>query len=419
MLTLKPGKSDFNRFKIGKEILEPCVCKYNLDFNFGCLSNINPYLTTIGDLKQRKNTQFHKLDSFLRNQLKDTVLKPAFLFTENFSTSLKNRIRSNIKKSLEEYKKFDISYLEKYLHNGIGLLDGKRNGCSYCYAKYKNNSQKILPYYSIFTAFSKIEEQLKEIQPEKRIIRLGKETECLSIVHLELLDKLLDTCLKYGARIIAPTKFLYFEPTIADKLKRTKSVIGYSLFSDIFEPGPSNWGFDTDFRLYCAKRYALAGVKTVLKITMDCTASFDRNAALGIPIYKYLKFLEKNPKVGRQLIPLRIHQKALAHKATGFSKKELSTGIQNLFKESIKEMRYMPYYGGAYIPTMIHQDFKDFFGKHICGKIGHTFYCDSCGFGKAYKIDMDAVEVIPVTYTNNRRRGKPSKDRNQLTFALT
>jgi hypothetical protein len=231
-----------------------------------------------------------------------------------------------------------------------------------------------------------------------------------------MLCELLEICIETGTRVLAPTKLLYYDRILAAKLRLTDSVIGYSIFCDKLEPGPCNWGFDTDFRLDCARRYAEDDVDVWLKITMDCTQSFDKLHRLGMPIYKILDFIDKYPKIVPQLIPLRVHKKDVAKIATGYSKIELRTGIQNLFKNSIESARYISYHG-MYIPRILHGDFENYFGNRICGKIGDTFYCDSCGMRENFwKINMNSVNILPVKMTKKKRWQKEWKDKNQLSF---
>ena len=409
--TLRPGKSEFNRFAIKDKTIEPCICKYNLDFNEGCISNLNPYFKDIKEIFSKSILSdeliFDRLDTLLQTQLSTTKLNPEIRFSCNFTRELQEYILVTIQKEVFDYLKFEKEFINRYFNNQVGLLDGKRNGCKYCYAHYKNNSQKVL---IDSMDFKNLCQQLDKIPTKNRIIRLDKDSECMSIFHLDFIHELLDICIQYDAKIIAPTKFLYYEPTIAKQLKKTGSVIGYSLsHNDLLEPGPSLYGFDSDYRLHCAKKYADQGVNIVLKIALDCTQSFkDCDKANG-NIYKYVQFLTDNPHIGKQLIPLRIHRKDVALTATGHTKLELLSGIQNMFGNSIDRARYIPYFSGSIIPDIIHDDFKQFFGKNICGKIGHTFYCDSCNFKSLPKWKLNTDDIIPVKKTVTKRSQRREK----------
>jgi hypothetical protein len=415
---LKSGKSEFNKFVIDGRTEEPCLCKFNLDWCRGCVSNVNPYFQNINDISSREinvKEVFKRFDNMLQKEVSSSALSPDVRYSCNFSGKMRRDIINNMMNCLVDYEKFDKVYINKYFRNNIGLLDGKRNGCTYCYAHYKNNSQQI--DIKNQWSFSEIRRQLEEVLVEDRVIRLGKSVECLSIWHLTMFSKLLDLCIDHGARVLVPTKMLYYEPSIAERLRWTRSVIGYSIFCDELEPGPCNWGFDTDYRLKCAQKYADASVQVTLKITMDCTQSFDDLDKLGMPIYSIMDFLERNKHVERQLIPLRIHKKQVAEIAAGKSKFELSTGIQNLFRDSVTTTRYVPYHGGAFIPCFIHKDFKEYFGLRICGKTGGTFYCDSCSLkNKYWQINRKKVIQLPVTMNKPKRWQKDWKDKNQLSF---
>ena len=419
-LKLKSGKSEFNRFKINDEIVEPCVCKYNLDWCRGCISNINPYFYNILDVRDTNITADRNLlkrfDERIYKLTDRTDEFPDVRFSNHFPEELRGRILRNIERCIGDYSRFDSEYINKYFKSGHGLLDGKRNGCQHCYAHYKNNSQQV---NVVDPNFDAVKKTLEALPKSDRIIRLGKTSECLSIVHLDLFSTLLDICVETGTSIIAPTKMLYYDSDIAKRLRLTGSVIGYSVFCDDLEPGPSNWGFDTEYRLTCAQRYANNGVNIVLKITMDCTQSFEALDTIGMPIYRYVMFLESNPLIGKQLIPLRIHKKNVANVATGHTKTELKTGMRNLFGNSISKAHYEPYHAGAYIPMFMHKDFADFFDGHICGKVGHHFYCDSCGLRDAvWDVDMDKTPALPVEINKNPRRVKQIQDKNQTSAFL-
>lgn len=439
-ISITTGKADFHNYKLlSGKVVSPCICENNIDFSEGCIANVNPYFRNadeiLADINGKKNILnkdreeiFARLDEILESEKKqlNPQLNPNIRYTKNFPDSLKEKIwKILVEHVLSLQKRFPngISEIGKplsgFFDSGIGLLDGRAIGCEYCYAKPHNNAQNIL----VDVNFSDVKKELEEMIARKEFVidtkgknriflRKGKWTECDSIVHLNSSLELLKIADEYDANVLIPTKFLYFDKTLADYCVKTGSSIQYGVcVYPNLEKGPILWGFDYEYRLECAKRYANAGVSVGLKISADCDSSFDSCMQRGGIITKLIDFIDStkstNNPIFAQIIPLRIKSNALVRKVTGHSRKELLSGVQNLFGNSVEAASYIADGQNALIPFIIHPDYKNYFNGNICGQVGEHFYCNSCHFSDMpcnWKVEERLK--IPVEYDNEKRKGK-------------
>jgi hypothetical protein len=428
-LSLTSGKAEFHEYKINNKTVRPCICEYNLDFGIGCISNINPYFENANEiitksiLNEDKNKVFERLDNQYKKALSELneELHPEIRFTNHFSQELKEKIWKILEAQCEEYSEKakttfrNEKFITRFFDNKFGLCDGYLNGCKYCYAGYNNNNQKITSekydFKGLEAQVQKIAEE-KAQKGEKLTIRLGKRTEIASIYHLNALLETLKIGKRHKVSFVLPTKHLPFDKKIAELLKETDSVVGYSLAYEKMEAGTVMHGFDNEHRRSLAAKYANTGVNAMLKLSLDCTNSFQECQKNGGDIYATLDFIDNNLNVGLQLIPMRIKLKKDALDITGKTKEELVENNQRLFdsrKENDKKQRYVraENNSGELHPNFIHDDFKNRFKSDICGDIGCEFFCDSChlqGLPNSWRIDNNKI-IRPKTNKPRRYQG--------------
>lgn len=442
---IKPGKNGAYISKVS-----PCICEYNMDFVTGCVANSNPYIWNPEEiasgniLTKPRDSILSRLDVALEEAAAklNPKLKPDIRFARDFPEGLKERIWKIIGEQVSEYKKRTEGDLSRFFKDGI-ISDGKANGCTYCYAKKINGRQNIFPSEA---DTSGLEEQLDAITKDSQAmangiikrdtdnklrvtIRIGKNTEGASIFHLNHLHKFLELCDTYGEELRerdprfsgislhTPTKFLYFDSRIAELLRKTKSSVGFSMAYEDLEKGTILFGFDNAHRMECARRYAEAGVSTMLRVSHDCSVSFERAQEMGAHIMEIRDFLLSNPKVKGQLIPMRLQGPDDMLAITGKSRNELKhEGNLDFFKDSSVNGDHKPRINVESIPASIHDDYRKLFteGKHlhVCADLGNTFYCDSCRIPGLRNAEISHKRLIAI-----KKKPEPEKhSRRQKTL---
>ncbi len=458
LLELTRGKSTYHTFgdiKNGKgwpyvSKVSPCICEYNLDFVVGCVANSNPYIWTPAEvasgeiLTKPRDAILGRLDQTLEAAASklNPKLNPEIRYTKYFPESLKERIWRIIEEQVTEYKESrSEADLSRFFKDGF-ISDGRKNGCTYCYAKKVNGRQAI---FVDDIDSSGLESQLRAISEDSEAIadgviktdenkklritvRVGKNTEGASIFHLNPLLKFLELCDRYGEELRErntkfsgisahiPTKFLYFDKKIAELLVKTQSSLGYSLAYEDLERGTMLFGFDNEYRMECAKRYAEAGVSTMLRVSHDCSVSFERAQEMGAHIFEIRDFLLSNPSVKGQLIPIRLQGQSDMMAITGKSRDELKhEGNLDLFKNNQSEGGHKPRMNVESVPSGIHDDYRKLFTEgshlHVCADLGNTFYCDSCRIPGLLKAKIPHKRLIAV------KKSKPEEhSRRQTSF---
>jgi hypothetical protein len=448
---LASGKKEFHQFKIDGKITAPCICGHNFDFTRGCIAKTNPYILSAqdvisGEFLKDKDTTFSRLDKVyhdcLENKLKPAGLNPHIIWTNEFPEQLKQRIWSMLEEQVDYYKgEYGVEKRAKHFNKFIqpklfpGVRDGRLNGCKYCYSFYKNDDWYLTTVEMDFTPLinqikqiSKNKEwEIGEKGEEKRIIRFGKNSEVAHIFNLPELKRLFEVCSEYKIIFNLPTKFLFFDETIANHLKESKSILSYSVSNDKLEKGAVFYGFDTASRLARTQEYADRGVMTMLRMALDCTESFDENEKNGGQLKLMLEFLDKNknhPYIKKQLIPLRHYTSSAAKAVTGKSVDSLLKPERDLFHDGNWVPRYtkMRENSRTLVPNYMHKDFLDYFGSDMCAEIAGTFYCNSCqheGMRKDWKLDNKNLVKIEMERTTKRRQGKAYKTRNSQKYLFS
>ncbi len=114
--------------------------------------------------------------------------------------------------------------------------------------------------------------------PPKRVLRLGKLTEAGSDFTLDMLTTTLEACIETGFRAVMPTKYLRFNPEIAELLRRSGSSLLYSFGLGAVEFGPEMSGHNRDFRLEQSVMYRDAGINVSLYPIIDASHALYNNS---------------------------------------------------------------------------------------------------------------------------------------------
>lgn len=444
-LTFTEGKSDFHTYIVDGETIKPCICDFNVDFSGGCIHNINPYFRNADEILSGKvlNSKiFSRYDELIEKEL-ERINKvypgwePEFRFSKDFTTELNDMNFSHLEFCVRHYQKFyntpsQKEFLNTFFKSELGLLDGRLNGCKYCYAGYKNNSQKILVDS---LRFGKLIEQEKEIREGKLLrtdlegklrffARVGKITECADQFHQINLRQLLEHFLEAGISCVIPSKSLPYSPEMAALFRETGSVAGISVGPLKQEKGACLFGNDNDYRLDNCEKFDRAGVNIGLKINADPTTDFETCQKNGGGILDYKDFLKKHPNVKKQLIASKLHSLKLIYEMTGVSKEQLlypqKLGIfesneeakpryRNKVSHIIKDGEVTTHKQNTLVPTYIHPEFQTYFGEDMCDEFGDCFKCNSCHLSNMPNYSLDNKYLQPIEKRKGQERSKERK----------
>jgi hypothetical protein len=280
--------------------------------------------------------------------------------------------------------------------------------CDYCYAESKH---KTFPKTIYRMDKDRLREELlggarlvygsdETYGKRVQVLRLGKRTEAGSLFTRDALVSALEVCLETGTKTIFPTKFLRFDSTIAELLKRTHSTTLFSMGWDEREKGAQAHGCDNDFRVRQAIKYNEAGVNSSLYLLIHPNAP---------PTTRDRSLIEvaKNHNLPIQLLPERFKSKVKMKRATGMdwdiAKKPLCgkrfSGI------SIASDEYAGTYkvsAGSSIPEVIHPAWRSIIGNNnelvrMCHHNSETVWCGGCfaedgAIGKMKHVERTTVD---------------------------
>ena len=357
---------------------------------------------------------------FIKRQHKNGTIEDICLHTYNIelSQSCFAQVPGEL---VQEVIQNNGSYSEETLRNYKKKDRDLR--CMYCYAR-QSNGGKAPPSEITKETIKDFEEQIKPLPLEKRIIRIGKRTEAGHYFYRPILNDLLDLCEQYQAGIIMLTKALDFDKQIAEKFKKRKSVLSFSIGYDKLEPGWTSQGLTNKWRIEQAKKYLENKVNTTLTVVCDITQSINENEKKGSAVK-----LALNSIVPTRIIPIRLQSTKITEIITG--KPRHQTYIRNpkqgqlLFKEAEKiiqeQVPYIPRGNNEIEPRFAHPDFLKLIenGLGICGRIGEIEYCDKCHIDpeNPERIQFNKSELKKITYRKKskarwKKRPKP-KDPKQ------
>ncbi|UZE94161.1 MAG: hypothetical protein IB618_01135 [Candidatus Pacearchaeota archaeon] len=289
--------------------------------------------------------------------------------------------------------------------------------CGYCYAVYQHKS--FAKYILDIDKKQLIEELEKEKKAKARniVLRLGKRTEAGSKFTLDSLVTTLEACIETGTRAIIPTKYLEFDKEIAGLLKKSKSVVLYSIGWDKLEKGACIHGYPNEWRIEQALRYKKENVNSVLYLHINLPHKMTERER-GI-----LNFAFKDD-LPIQLLSIRIPSKRIAKEITGSSWEELKTSNGQLLLDIIKKTKN---HGGYKWKTNImiaqekHEDYKFLIGQNnyhrirMCHHDDKETYCGRCFLDD--KGSITPTVKLDIKYMKKSRKDwKKPKNHNGSLF---
>ena len=295
----------------------------------------------------------------VRKDIRDFAKKPAKKFGDNRISIIdaiipKTRIRKVSSKQYLRSGKQDFipsCSLEANLDFSLGCISGFIPGenaafdkdfftnyfldriaeCSYCYSLFKHQS---FSKYLLDIDKAQLIEELTHgnftgadgimRNGKVNVLRLGKNTEAGSKFTIDSLVLTLEACLETGTRVILPTKYLEFNKEIAGLLKKTNSVVLYSITNlDELEQGACIHSCNNEFRLEQARLYKENEVNSNIYLHVDLPHEPNERE------HKILAFSKRN-NIPIHLLAWRIPSKEIAGKITGSSWNELTNNKQYL-----------------------------------------------------------------------------------------
>jgi len=199
-------------------------------------------------------------------------------------------------------------------------LSSPDSECAYCYAKKKHKSfpktiyefdKKRLVEELSGRCRLDFEDWKLELGKPVKILRFGKRTETGMPITRRQFIGTLEAMVETGTKGVIPTKYLEYNKEIAELLKKTNSVVLYSIGDfDEFEKGACIHRCNNERRLEQAVRYNEAGVNSLLYLHII------GHKSPGKRENEILRFAKKH-KTKVQLLPIRFSDKDLVEKMTG------------------------------------------------------------------------------------------------------
>ena len=236
-----------------------------------------------------------------------------------------------------------------------------------------------------------------------RILRFGKRTECGSKYTLDMLTQSLEVMTETGTRGVMPTKFLEYNPTVADLLRRTNSAVLFSIGLDEEEPGAVAHGCTNAWRFEQAMKYREAGVNANLYLLIrGHLPPSERETDI-------LRKTNSGSKLPIQLLPFITKSKEAAHRLLGLEWDLLKgvvgqgqlLGIAHNYADSyhleggkLRLHRLNPAWS---------QLTKDHIGIGICHHDPFETYCGGCGHCPKRVCETEEIPRTPRVRNNKRK----------------
>ncbi len=290
--------------------------------------------------------------------------------------------------------------------------------CSYCYSIFKHQS---FSKYLLDIDKAQLKEELMHgnfigadgiIRNRKvNVLRLGKNTEAGSKFTLDSLILTLETCLETKTRVVMPTKYLEFNKEIAELLRKTNSVVLYSITNlNELEQGACIHGCDNEFRIEQAKLYRENKVNSNIYLHVDLPHEPAEQ------MYNTLEFAKKN-NIPIQLLSWRIPSKKIAEKITRNSWTELICNGQSLLGfHKLKNQGGYYNNAGTLIACKIHPFYENLISNNqspvkLCHHNKNVTYCGNCFLcNKGFVIPTKHVKI---DYANKQRKGNWKRRRKK------
>jgi hypothetical protein len=329
---------------------------FELDFNEIQYKRAIPHLNNLEFVDIRNDITYIMLNDYPHNEeVKNLIRKDVLDFCKNPSslgigttTELLEEIigrmvlRETHQKTLLRGGKQEFVRacgLEANLDFSYGCISDFVNGflnvfagCGYCYAAHNH-----LTFSKTIIKIDKkqlIEELLGGYDPrwfkelaengsrKIKILRFGKRTETGSVYTREKLLTSLEACVETETRGVIPTKYLEYDPLVAELVKRTNTKILFSIGWNELETGACSHGCTNEFRIEQAIKYKEAKIDPTIYLLIDAPRPPGKREE-GI-----LKTAEQH-KIQVQLLPVRIPSNKIAKIITGMSWDELTKDMES------------------------------------------------------------------------------------------
>lgn len=290
--------------------------------------------------------------------------------------------------------------------------------CQYCYAAFQHKS---FAKYILDIDKKQLTDELKKAKGKKDslVLRLGKRTEAGSKFTLDSLITTLEACIETGTRAIMPTKFLEFDRDISKLLKKSNSVVLYSIGYDELEKGACAYGHTNEWRIEQCTRYREDGVNSVLYLHVDLPHKPTKRE------HKILEYAIKK-EIPVQLLSIRIPSKRVAKKLIASSWEELKTDNGQILLDIVNKSEN---HGGYKWKTNImvaqekHESYLFLVGKNnwrvrLCHHDDKETYCGRCFLdNKGFIIPTQKVNLNyrnKSSWRKEKRKGGRKKSNTSL-----
>lgn len=246
------------------------------------------------------------------------------------------------------------------------------------------------------------------------ILRFGKRTEPWTPWSQDSFVRTLETMTETGTRGIITTRFLPFDKEIAKLLRKTKSVLLYSIgISDEYELGACEHGCDTEFRLEQEVKYNKAKV----------------NSSRYLMIIAHLPPTERDKRIIKlghrtQLLPVRFKNRFATENITGQTWNHLKGGEKARRQDGIFVLDQDLENYGSYVyngnelmvkTERIHPEWIKLIMNNkgrirMCHHDDRTLYCGGC-FQRPGIITEERKS--PKPRTRSRPSSRPKKEKEQ------
>ncbi len=305
----------------------------------------------------------------------------------------------------------DASFDGKFF---TGYLSSPNSECTYCYARDKHRCFSKTIY-----EFDK-QRLIEELKGECRldfgdwetklgrpvdILRFGKRTETGAPFTRRQLIGTLEAMIETRTRGIIPTKYLEYNKETEKLLKKTNSVVLYSVGDfDEFEKGACTHGCNNGFRLEQAVKYHEAGVNSLLYLHII------GHKPPGKRENEILKIAKKH-NMNIQLLPMRFPNRDLTKRMTGQTWNHLKGGSKRAWNQFI-----LPAHGdfGSYVfrenmlcLEKVHSSWLEMMGNNngkirMCHHTLENTYCGGCFQAKGEISDPPSQNMKKI-YTRSKR----------------
>jgi len=252
-------------------------------------------------------------------------------------------------------------------------------------------------------------------------LRFGKRTEAASSLTLPQFMKTLEVCAETGTQGVIPTKFLKYDPEVAGLLKRTDSVVLYSIGWDEFERGAVSWGCSNNWRLEQAVKYGESGVNTGLYLMVSDPVKYPNGRD-----HEVIRFVEEHKEnlAGVQLLPMRYKAKILASGLgmVHWDDAKSDKGLLALLDSHIGAFEVV---GGELNPKEFNEFWLDLIGNNrgfyrMCHHTSEHVWCGGCFTKPGLSIDEKRVQVMAIKRAarpeSRRKKNGKVKDDHPVLF---